>query len=903
MKTFFRRALTVSALALGLIGTAVAPAVATENPEIPTAAAATAEVSPAAAVPDYEGSTTPVPPSRYLSTVRWSEASGEFHGRFDQFLQTDVIAFSQRTVTQSLIMGTGNIFYNVTQGILQFAIDLSPMDALGETADKTAATIGESLYENSPIVAALLVIIVGGVIFSIARGGARPWRRIITASGVIALMAVMTAGASASTTVNGDFRPGLGSPGWIATKINDTVTTIATVPSEALALSTPVVGQGAASGTGCSIYMKNMADRYQDTTDSTGSIPLIISSLWESTGLIVWKQTQYGSIPYNTQTGATYGDEAFCHQLDWQAGVGPTTQAIMTFGTIEKARAAGFAGESTAWGSEDNDTRDRSLVAWAACEVSQTGSVYVRGQFTLKADGSAWITDADCRTWWTTDQSLPVFNVGGKASDAAEFGSNPAVTEFLKTLHGNDNASGLMLVYTYAFSALLIMLVFGALSFSIIVAKFAAVIMIISVMFVLLLSLVSPNSMGSKLLQFLKTYVGFTVFAFAATLILSLVTLMSKLVSQAGSEAFGTGTIMAILWTGASPVIACVLVSLVFTRMLKLPGVFKPSSAMAWGAAGGAVGGTLGNAFAQREGRATSMAKGAMNRAGKSATSYALNGAKTLLPGGRAVRPGRMAPAGAGAAGAGFGGAAGAAAGTAAGAAAGRSGARENGKSAVDPKFLAEAQKWAASNRTAKPNRQERMDAIAQKAGHGTRLGLDAAVATARASRNVLEEVKSPEFRSELRGRSSAAVTRATTAMKSAGDLIHDDPVLAAQLGAGLAGDSIRRGSRAATAAVRQAAPNAIAAGWKGTKTVYGAARSAAAHQGIRDAASVGRGLVLGSIAAGPVGGAVGIAAEARGVQRRRAERTEQQTIADFTEHLRVQAEEKAAKKKAKPAE
>jgi hypothetical protein len=194
------------------------------------------------------------------------------------------------------------------------------------------------------------------------------------------------------------------------------------------------------------------------------------------------------------------------------------------------------------------------------------------------------------------------------------------------------------------------------------------------------------------------------------------------------------------------------------------------------------------------------------------------------------------------------------------------------------------------------------MDAIAQTAGQGTRRGLDAAIATARASRNVLAEVKSPAFRSELRKRGAAAVTRTTTAMKSAGELIHDDPMLAAQIGIGRAGDSIRRGARAATASVRQAAPGAVAAGWKGTKTVYGAARSAASHQVIRDAASVGRGFVLGSVAAGPVGGAAGIVAEARGVQRRRAERTDQKTIADFTEHLRVQAEEKAAKK-TKPAE
>ena len=828
---------------------------------------------------------------QYLPTNRWQVGSSGFHGRFDQFLQNDVIAFAQRNITQGMGMMAGNGIYVATQGILTFGLDLQPLNALGVQADAAAATIGVALLQNSPVVVAILVLIIGSVFFQMARTGARPWKKLGTAAMVVALFGLMIAGAQGSTVVNGDFKPGFGSPGWFATQINNSISTIATVPAQALSIVSPVGSMNVPVGTGCNVYMENLNANYTlgygNSAKNSGIVPQIISSLWASTGLTVWKQTQYGSTPYD-ETGATYGDSIFCHQLDWQSGVSPKQQAKMTFGSTAAATAAGFPANSAAWGSNDNNKRDQSLVAWAACVNDGSGGFTVRDGFQKTRAGDTWITANNCRDWASSDRSVEntAFNVSGKAVDVYDKTDDPAVINFLTTLHGNDTNGGLILIWTYVLSAVVIFIVFGLLGIAITIAKFAAVVMVVSIFFVLLMSLLARQDMSGKLMQFLKTYLGYTVFAFGATLILAMVTLLSKMVSDTGIGVFGPGSIMSLLFTGMSPVIACWLLHMVFTRLFKIPGIFKPSSAFAWGAAGGAVGGAIGSGIANRlEGRGS----GLMRRAGKSAAARAgdyvtggamLNRGGGKGRGGRPVRRGTMSPGGVGEVAA-----SGALADTAAAvaiAAGDKISKKELRRTKFDKTELLQARRF---HNGINPG-ASRMDAFAQRAGQSIhRVGQSiqrGRIATAEQRRLI----GTAQGRAELRARGATAIGSMRGNLTRSISTVRD---IGATFGAGTAAKYVAEQTGAAAWRGTKAAGQVAVRGTKAAGQVaVHAAQYITADTASRGMAKIGAGALAGMVLAGPVGavigGGIGLARAHRGINIHNTQ-TNAKLISDYAAH------------------
>lgn len=915
IRTSVRRAIALGVLSLTLLGlgpvaasaVAVEPMAASVTSSAPASPSQTATASVFDVAPtvwtkvDDDGTGYTDDSSRFLTTNRWQVGSSSFHGRFDQFLQTDVITYTQRTITQSQVMMGGNGLYAVTQGILDFSLTLEPLNLLGGQADAVAATIGEALLKNSPVVVGLVVLIVAGVIFSMARNPNRPWKRLVSIVGVVALFAVMIAGASASTGGTGaadgeEFRPGLMSPGWFATKINDSITTIATVPAQALVLANPIEGSASPEGTGCYAYLGNLSDRYEASASSGASIPLIISSLWDASGLSVWKQTQYGSKAYDEATGATYGDEVFCHQLDWQSDVSSVEQAYVTFGTLSAAKTAGYKSKSAAWGAEDNDQRDRSLIAWAACENDGRGNFTVRTGF---AKGGDWIKSSDCVNWWTEDSAdtgLGAFNVGGKSSDVTDKTDDAAVINFIQTLHGNDTNAGLLLIWTYVISAFLIMLIFGGLGIAIVIAKFAGVVMIVSVFFVLMMSLLAKQDMGSKLMQYLKTYLGFSVFAFGATLILAMITILSKMISGTGNTVFGQGSIMALIWIGLSPVIATWMLHLIFTKLLKMPSVFKPSSAMAWGAAGGAVGGALGQSLARREGRAGSIARNMAGRAGRRAGEYAKGGVRAAGARARGGRNGMMAPGNVG--GGSLGGSALSGAAFAVGASAIGKRNKSNEEEASDEKTLTDARAYAESKRPkVEPATGSRLDRTAAASGRLTRATLD----KVKAGRSQAKTMATPAYRAELKARGGKAIgaarerlSTASEKTKTVGNWLHDDPIGAAGYMAENAGHSMRKAARAG---------GAVAA--RGAQAGHRAVTNPNTQAAVRAVSKVGLGAAIGTVIAGPVGGIAGAAigggrarATIAGAHRGR----DAKLVSDYLEHKQNTQPEKSTPADAAPA-
>ena len=662
MKSFLVKTLAVAAIVFS--GALIAAAPASAAPASHVAAA----VPHIAAASSHDGGTQGDGVIKgyindYLAMNRWRDATGGLHSRYDQFLQNDVISATMRNVAETQYIDAGNGLYSVSGGLIGFADNMQPLNLAGNSLDKAFASLSGSLF--NPVGGSILAIIVIGVVanalFQMRRHGAKPLRKILTLGALLAMLMVMTAGASASTVgASGEFQPGFLSPGWIATKVNNTIRDVALLPSGGLLA---LDGNGSTSfdapkpsADGCYIYQKSLHDSYIQKVGSGGSVDTILSGLWENTGLSVWKQAQYGSAQMLVTGNETYGDSVYCHQLDWQNSTPAAEQALRTFGGDAAAlKKFGYNADSAAWGHLDNNNReDASLVAWAACVVdpsAQPGTFTIRGHWAdPKADGSnndKAITPQDCHDWWTKSKADwgdgDHFNISGSVSDVLDAQADPAVRDFLFTLHGNIVGPGLILVWTYVISAVCVAIVFIGMSIGIILAKFASVTMILAILFLLIMGMVRPEAASEKLMGFVKGFIGYTVITFGTTLILSVIALLTRVFSSAATAAFGSGNIIALIAAGLSPLLAVVVIHMLITKVLKMPTPFKPSGALAWGASGRGVGGTVASRAVERMERSGGQAirkggKNAINAAG-SYLKGGLNGkggvpAMTMKPGG-----------------------------------------------------------------------------------------------------------------------------------------------------------------------------------------------------------------------------------------------------------------------------
>lgn len=794
----------------------------------------------------------------YLPVVRWNGAASVLHGRFDQFLQTNVIAYSQRTALQQMFLMAGNGLYQVNTQFLNFAINVSVLDQVGATADKAAASIGKTLLNNSPIVVGIIAVALGMLVFRVLRRGlAGAGKKLLVIAGVVALFALMVTGAGASATVNGKFQPGFGSPGWFATKVNDTVSSLASAPVAGLLgdnspvkLGSPTAAAVSAdTGGPCGAYMQNLrTENAAQFKTASSSIPAIMSSLWEGTGLTVWKNAQYGTSADGS--ASLFADNVYCHQLEWQANIPPQEQ-------VDRAAASlGYNPndanpKSKAWGTTDNNDADRSLIAWAACQWQGKNNFTVTPDFAVKADNSPWITPSDCQSWWTGDQNtdLSAFNVGGADSDIQTYASTDDVTNFLKDLHGSDNTAGLFQIIVYDISAVAMLVIFGLLSIAVLLAKFSSVVMMMAVFVVLLATIFTREGTNSRLMHFVKSYVGFSVLAFGASLLLAVITMLSRVVSSVGDSTFGPGSLMGLLWTGAAPIIACVLLHLVMTKMFKLPTVFKPSGALAWGqaAGGGAIGGAVGGFIAGRESRAGRLA----SRAGKHGLHTASGGRLGTHwnkgAAGHVQRPGMMGT--------------GAAAGVAAGVTAGKGAtAAVNKRMGTEDAAAAKLEQRAANlhakgksyEHLLEPNQPTRVVSAAQRAWAG--------------SAGARQALLTPEGRKALRENSNSVVNRAHGRMQTGLDRVkqvatalRDNPEEAIRSGMFNAALRAERAPGAIKDAYLRAEDRTLSA----INNVPGRAKEYARNNigrmegPVKAFAKVGGAAVLGTIVAGPAGGAV----------------------------------------------
>lgn len=620
-------------------------------------------------------------PTRTLN--RWGESSASFHTKFDGFIGTQLQEIGTRGIYQGGAMTAGNIAYKITSEMTQFAVGLNIIDGMGNAIDGVVqvmlkALIGVTGATGGGILFATLALFV--VILAIWRNARMGIARMAREVGALILIIAIVFGVGATALnhkpgTGNTYNPAPATPGWFIKGINDGITNLAAAPAKVFVdgvegavwgeeIEGGLDGTGAlGGGLGCSAYSKalktSFANSVTTSTPSSSSLVAIASvtdSLWDSTGLYAWAKTQLG---YNNPFAA----KVYCRLLDLKtASVAGGGAAYVTW--IASANTYGAksalnkaivtdASVRAPFAQSSVEHMTASMVAWAACKPTK----FSNGRFTwawekewtkfnggheeLPANPRGWtLGDYDaneaCQKWWVgttaagdTDSDAgtritgvpKMFYVKGDAgwiSDRTQ-AADPAVRDYLTALTGINPWGGTMGVFSYAAGAGLTMVAFGFIDIVVIVAKLFAAMFILSMWFVLVGAMFRPAAMKDRLVKTANKFLGTVVFAAMTTLILTFVVVFTRALIRMGIDMWGAGTVGSMIWAGLAPVLALVLVHILFVKVFKLPSPVSLQGAQAWGKSGmsGAIGAGVGAGVGSYLGsRMGDMAKGAARSAG-----------------------------------------------------------------------------------------------------------------------------------------------------------------------------------------------------------------------------------------------------------------------------------------------
>jgi hypothetical protein len=603
--------------------------------------------------------------SPLLPVTRWSNATSAMHSRVDAGPIGLNLELIQRNTLQNGGMATGNFMWTTGAQLASFAIDFCILGSAGGAADNIGATIGNSLMKpENGLLAGLVFVGIIGLLFAGHRRGSILWKPIAMKAIIVACFIFMVV-ASGNThgggfqrpgeasPETGPYQPGPGSPGWIVTTLNNTVSSLASGPAAALAINPPPTGPGASSATDCDNYVAQLKQEYKNTYDNgtgkmSAGVPLILSGMWESTGLKSWRLAQFGS----AEGGDSMNNRTYCHLLEQNAGTPVSTfggdpnsvQDIMS--RSMRAVGAKVPAGTDVWNSAafvtggDNVQQDRSLIAWAACKMTggdpTQDSSWNTDDFN-KGDKDHKATAGDCVKFFNNANpadTLDDFDWSDNGTDVTkrtttgDQTAGPALNTFIQTLHGNQNAGGLMSIFAYNISALGMLIVFGAMALAIIVAKTAMVIMIV-VLFFMMLQALMPGSDMSKIGGAIKTLLGMNLFVFCIQLIFAFITVFTKLLQDVGTGMLGgESNLIGILWSGLAPLAAVGILHMMFTKVMKIPSPFSLSGGLSWGnamgaAAGGAAFAGMSSLLERGQSRMKSRAAGAVKGTGRSVLNVA----------------------------------------------------------------------------------------------------------------------------------------------------------------------------------------------------------------------------------------------------------------------------------------
>lgn len=637
-----------------------------------------------------------------LPAYRWGDATGGLHTRYSA---TDLTNVQDRVVSVAFTgvgFSIGNAAWQSTIRFIEIANRACPLDAIGGLVDKNAAKIGNAIM-SSGIIAGLVAVSIIGIAFRGMRGG-MSWRMMVPKIAALGFFAILLAGASQSTggginDVKGNYKPGVGSPGWFAVTVDRTISELTSAPVAALTTDSGDLGVGDGgspqNGGGrdkysnsCRYYINGLNRIYEDSYGSTTSekslaaVPKSMSAMWEVSGLRAWRKAQFGASNYA-------GNHMFCYALEKEIDA-PVTNSSGDdqFGSIQsvfaKMGVKAPRADSFVWyRSSNNDALDMQLVALAQCRA--TNKSWTKWDIYQLADvkkherykvTSKMCTDAFTKSianlgtlqtindtkkaagfnWPPKERDSGLDNavtdkisggiLGGSSTIDKYAGSN-GNRDFLRALHGDSAGSSIVLTIAFVLSSIMIFAAFGLVAFALLIAKITALMVIFGLYFVLL-GMMLPNADSSKIGKFAKQYVGLSFFIFGFQLLLAILVLLTKLMIEMGQESFGDNDFISLLWVGIAPVVSLIAMHIMFKKM-GMPSPISMNAGQSWGkaAAAGAIGGAAGGAIGA--GMMNNFGRGAARKAGSAATNYAGNKVKgSGTPEDRAnrMKPGQRAQTG-----------------------------------------------------------------------------------------------------------------------------------------------------------------------------------------------------------------------------------------------------------------
>lgn len=555
---------------------------------------------------------------QYLPLNRWGDVSS-FHTRLGTgALGTGNLAERiQKQGVATMFLSAGNIMWKGATGLTVLADRFCIGEETFKTVDKMSGKIGDAMFQSdktTPSVVALAVIIgLVGALWAASRGQDSKKKIISTLIGV-GVLAVMVFGARASTAD----KFGFGSPGYIASGINSVVSTVAAAPASSLNASVPAINDAGTttSAQNCSNYIAELEKKY-DWWYTTGGklqtnsiVPRSLNSMWKTTGLKVFTDAQFG-------TRNEFGAKVNCRYLDIASNIPVDEQVDLT-----KAVASTGGGNAGFWTNEKQPFKvvgdkyvervDAAIVAWAACTVDKDGNANVEPEWA--ANGDSWKSANDREaidqgacvkfftdTNWKYYEGSSPFNLDEDHKDLSDT-ANPAARDFMQNWEGTANTAAIGIVMLYSVVSLIIIVVFGILALMVVGAKIGLLVVTLMMILVAIIGVFPSANSSNRVATVFKQYVGMAVLAFGASLIISMVAAVTALIQNLGAGLTGGYAIIAIIWSGISPAVALALIHYIFTKVLKAPSPFKPSSitGFAQAAAGGAVGGAVGGGLIGR---------------------------------------------------------------------------------------------------------------------------------------------------------------------------------------------------------------------------------------------------------------------------------------------------------------
>lgn len=554
---------------------------------------------------------------QYLPVERWSGATQKLHVRSGGGFPIDLAPIQRQMQGSAFLFG--DFLYSVTTKFVIWSTEFCPLQLIGAQVDKAAASFGESMLA-SPLLSGIVTLAVVGLLLQGIRREPGWLGRLVVRMAVVAALIVMVAGAGNSRMdESGAFIPGQGSPGWFATTIDEAVTEIAASPAAALPVTLVDNSVGVdRDELSCGAYVNALRKGYEastrtdDTLLEAKSIPAVtVSNLWQMSGYRAWSVGQFGRDNLNGQ------NRVACRMLDHNAGI-PTIGSFTIEGqgaednrsTATRADVLSRVSsenielnpEAPAWRPLNRVEQDKAWIAWAACVPkddrienlnSRDGWHTPRGQSWLiqeeearngADDGESAKLNVACRAFFNDkgNEVDGIFDWGdGDSKLKEEAGVMPAsIYDFISSLHGTNLGSGGAAVFGYVLSALGVALVFGSVGVMILIVKAIAAFMLLTVVFVAILSLL-PRADSGRLIRFAKIYIGLSLTAAFSVFILSLITLFTNLVLSLIMQFAGPNSDMMLILGGLAPVMAAVSLHFAFTKA-GMPSPMTPRGAYAY---------------------------------------------------------------------------------------------------------------------------------------------------------------------------------------------------------------------------------------------------------------------------------------------------------------------------------